>query len=312
MAFEDRDYAWDSPSRRAFLGGSNRAVKGIVIVCIVVFVVQLLSARAPRIYDQPLMSGLFGLDPSLLGIGQVWRLVSYGFLHGDLWHILFNMLWLYGLGRYAEDRLGAKEFLLFYFASLIAGGLIFSALELTPGIGPGGDAVSTCIGASGAVMGVIMLSALWDPHKQISLIFITVPLWLVAGLYAIFETYEVLMRVGAGTIAADGVAHGAHFGGLLLGWLYFKFGWNFDEALDRVTGRLPRFTFRGLKRSVGVGPKVRLHRPETADEEDDELERRADLVLAKLHASGESSLTRKERKTLKLYSEQAKAKRNRS
>ena len=315
MGFEDRDYAWDSPSRRGFLGGDHRAVKGIVAVCVALFVVQLLSLRAPTIYGEPPLRGLFGLDPSFLAVGQVWRLISYGFLHDEysLGHVVFNMLWLFWLGRKAEDRMGTREFLLFYLAALLTGGLVFSGLELafqtpTP---DGGRIIATCVGASGAVMGVVLLSALWDPHERINLILCSVPLWVIAGIYVVVETYAVLLRIGAGGLASDGVAHGAHFGGLLIGWAYYKLGWNFDGALDRVTGRLPRFTLSGLKRSVGVGPKVRLHRPEPVDPGEDDLERRGDAVLAKLHAEGEASLTEAERATLKLYSAQAKARRGR-
>ncbi|QDT17507.1 rhomboid family intramembrane serine protease [Alienimonas californiensis] len=316
MGFEDRDYAWGSPSRRVFLGGGNRAVKAIIAICAAIFVLQLLTQRAPQIYGEPPLRGLFGLDPSFLALGQVWRLVTYGFLHdeGQLLHIVFNMLWLWGLGQSVESRVGSREFVLFYLAALLSGGLVFSALELIPAFSPGaGAATATCVGASGAVMGVIMLSALWDPHRPISLIFITVPLWLIATVYGVIETFAVLSRIGAGRVAADGVAHGAHFGGLLLGWAYYKLQWNFEGGLDRVTGRLPRFTFSGLKRSVGAGPKVRIHRPDAAEDDGDgdDLERRADAVLAKLHASGESSLTRRERATLKLYSERARAKRER-
>ncbi|MFH5802493.1 rhomboid family intramembrane serine protease [Alienimonas sp. DA493] len=311
MGFEDRDYAWGSSSRRAFLGGGNRAVKAIIATCAAIFVLQLLTLRAPAVYGEPPLRGLFGLDPSFLAFGQVWRLVTYGFLHdeGGLLHIVFNMLWLWGLGQTVESRLGTREFVLFYLAALLSGGLVFSALELIPAFSPDHVRTATCVGASGAVMGVIMLSALWEPHRPISLIFLTVPLWLIATAYGVIETFAVLSRIGAGRVAADGVAHGAHFGGLLLGWAYYKLHWNFESGVDRLTGRFPRFTFAGLKRSVGAGPKVRLHRPEDEAGEDDDLERRADAVLAKLHTNGESSLTRKERATLKLYSERARAKR---
>ncbi len=311
MGFGDRDYAWDSPSRRAFLGGGGRAVKVIVGLCVAALVLQLLSLRFPPVYGEPPMNGLFGLDPLLLGVGQVWRLITYGFLHAGFWHIFFNMLWLYWLGMLVEDRLGTREFVLFHLASLIAGGVVFAALELIPGVGPGTGRVSTCVGASGAVMGVLMLCALWDPHRQVSLIFFTLPLWAIAGFYAAWETYHVLLQIGAGADATKSLtgartAHGAHLGGLLIGWLYYRFDWSFGSTLDRLTSRLPRFRFSS---GAGRNANVRLHRPEPQDGGEDDLERAADAALAKIYASGEASLTRKERKTLKLYSERAKAKR---
>ena len=316
MGFESRDYAWESPSRRAYAGGHVSAVKVLVAINAAVFVLQLLTARAPSGLEGirgPLDAWL-GLIPERVLHGEIWRLLTYSFLHGlDLWHILINMYLLWVFGQRCEARMGAREFTLFYLAAALCGGVFYTALELIfPAVGNGpGGAPLICVGASGAVMGVVALIALWEPHSQILLFFlIPVPLWALAGLYALFETYYVLLQIGAGV--ADNTAHGAHFGGLLLGLLYVKLGWNLADATNRLAGRFPRFSFGGLKRSVGGGPKVRLHRPDPDDgDPDDDLERRGDAVLAKIHATGESSLTRSERKTLKLYSERAKARRDR-
>ena len=340
MAFEDRDYAWDSPGRRDFLGDTGRAVKTLIAINVAVFVAQILTMRTPGPGPtQGFLTGWFGLEPSAVLHGQVWRLLSYAFLHseGSLFHVLFNMLWLWGLGRPAENRLGTREFTFFYLASAVAGGLVFCGLELAfPSLGgavtAAGEPVEvTCVGASGAVMGVILLVALWDPQRPINLILLTVPIWVIAGLYAVVETYEVLFQIGAGRGNPDGTAHGAHFGGLALAFLYHRFGWRFEDTADAVTdrlprlprvrrpslGRLPKLTVKGTgpgrgPRRPGRGPALRVHDPGDdadgggGDDPADDLDRRGDAVLAKLHATGEASLTDDERATLKLYSERAK------
>ena len=317
MGFEDRDYAWESPSRRAYLGGGGIAVKVLIALNAAVFVLQLLSAPAGSFArgTGPLDAWLGLIPDRVIYRGEVWRLLTHAFLHsvGDFWHILINMYLLWIFGKPVEQRRGTREFVLFYLAAALCGGLFFTGLELLfPSVASlGADQPLICMGASGAVMGVVALMAIWEPQMQILLFFlIPVPLWALAGFYALFETYYVLAQIGLGY--SDGVAHGAHFGGLLVGVGYAKLGWNFEELTDR----LPRFSLDGLKRSVGPRPKVRLHRPDQDDGPDgdgfaDDLDRRGDEVLAKIHASGEASLTDAERTTLRLYSERAKSRRKR-
>jgi len=309
MGFESRDYAWDSPSRRAYLGGHS-AVKILIGLNAAFYLLQLLTAGIGTFLpNEGPLTAWFSLIPDrVVYRGEIWRLLTYSFLHAerDFWHILINMYLLYIFGERAEARLGSKEFTLFYLAAAVCGGVFFTGLELFfPSVAelqPGVPLI--CVGASGAVMGVVALVAVWEPQMQILLFFlIPVPLWALATFYALWETYYVLAQISMGVQSS--VAHGAHFGGLIFGLAYVKLGWNLDLLVDR----LPRFSFSGLKRSVGAGPKVRLHRPDSAEKEDDELEQAADAALAKIHASGEASLTRKERHTLKLYSERAKAKR---
>ena len=313
MGIENRDWAPSAGRDGAAFGGGGfhwSAVNTLIVLNVVVFVAQIFTQPAG---GRSPLDAWFGLIPDrALYRGELWRLLTYSFLHDTdgLLHLGFNMYLLWGFGRQVEARLGPREFTLFYLAAAIAGGVAFTLLDALFPVGPE-NAVSLCVGASGAVMGVLTLLALTRPHEQILLFFLLpVPLWTVAAFYAAYETYAVLVRVG-GPGLLDGTAHGAHFGGLLLGFGYWKLRWNFVGAVDAVRDRLPRFSVGGLKRSVGAGPKVRLHRPEEAAEEDgdDDLERAADAALAKIHASGEKSLSRKERHTLKLYSERTKAKR---
>ena len=323
MGFENRDYAWESSSRRAFLNGGDRAVKVLIGINGVAFLLQLLTAGVAPL--SPAFAGGAGPLDAWLGLipdrviyrGEIWRLLTYAFLHsvGDFWHILINMYLLWIFGRGVEQRLGTREFTLFYLAAAVCGGVFFAGLELLfpsvgTAIGPGGPVPTICVGASGAVMGVTVLMALFEPQMQILLFFvIPVPLWALAAFYALWESYYVLAQIGAGY--GDGVAHGAHFGGLLLGLAYHRTGRRFDDLAGGLTDRLPRFRLGSGRPSAGRGkPALRVHRPDPDPPEDD-LDRRADAVLAKITASGEASLTSKERAVLKEASERAKARRGR-
>ena len=305
MGFESRDYAWESPSRRAFLGGGDAAVKAIIVANVAIFVAQLLTFRAPsgldRAFGGPLEAWLGLIPDRVVFGGEVWRLFTYGWLHGDFWHIFFNMYLLWLFGRSIEQRVGTAEVAWFYGLSVVAGGVVFTLLEAVFGSIP-----SVCVGASGAVMAVTALLALWDPHRQLHLFgLIPVPLWGLAGFYAAYETYCVLAQIG-GAGGGDGVAHGAHFGGLLVGGAYHRFGWRLSETAGDLLDRLPRFRLGSGDRGrvTRRGPNLKVHRPE-----EDDLDARADAVLAKITASGEASLTSKERAVLKEASERAKARR---
>ena len=137
---------------------------------------------------------------------------------------------------------------------------------------------------------------------------IPVPLWGLAAFYGVYETYCVLAQIGSGM--TDGTAHGAHFGGLLLGLGYHRFGWTLSDAAGNLTDRLPRVKLGGGggRRPSRRGPALKVYRAEDVVAEDD-LDARADAVLAKISRSGEASLTKQERAVLKEASERAKAKR---
>src|SRR5262249_52338601 len=142
---------------------------GINIVC---FVVQLVTPGTDPETGYPTSPGPF-TDWLVLGVpevlhGQVWRLGTYAFLHSpsSLWHILWNMLFLWWFGTDMEDMYGPREFLGFYLASAVAGGLMFVAASLAwPGLG------SYALGASGAVTAVMVLFAIHYPTRIIYLFF---------------------------------------------------------------------------------------------------------------------------------------------
>ncbi len=220
---------------------------------------------------------------------QVWRLVTYMFLHGGLFHILINMFILWMLGRYLEAGLGRKQFFYLYFISGIVGGLFqigFDVLmdarfgvRMTP-YGEHNYLTQPAVGASGAVMGVLMAFGTLYPRERVFVLvlFFFVPIearWLALG-YFVLETLSAIQGLSSGV--ATGVAHAAHVGGLVVGYIWIRFG-------RLIYGRL-----QGLKdRAVASGGGERRPRREEAERAE------VDRILRKIHEQGIASLTTREK-----------------
>jgi len=143
---------------------------------------------------------------------QLWQLVSYSFLHGSVMHLLLNMYALWLFGTRMENVWGSKSFTLYYFVCVIGAGLV-QLFVATLGAHEG--AIYPTIGASGGVFGVLLGFGLTFPNERLMLIFPPVVLqakWFVL-IYGIIELWAGVTGTEAG------VAHFAHLGGMLFGFL---------------------------------------------------------------------------------------------
>ncbi len=160
-----------------------------------------------------LLEEWFALWPPGYGFA-IWQLVTYGFLHGGIAHIFFNMLGLYMFGSDIERLFGSRYFLFYYFACLVAAALtqlLFTAMA-------GGPPVPT-LGASGALYGLLLAFGMYFPRRMVMLIFPPIP--MQARFFVIlFGALELVFGV---TGTAAGVAHFAHLGGMLGGWLAIQY-----------------------------------------------------------------------------------------
>jgi membrane associated rhomboid family serine protease len=310
-------------------GGMPPACKWFLILNIAVFVLQLLWTAGPtadqlqqvqtqseRFYRSQgysseeakphverdvelarqarysVLENWFSLSPDkvLYPNFQVWRLVTYSFCHSeeDVWHIFFNMLALWFFGPTLERMYGTREFAWFYLLGAVASGLAFVGLGLFLG------QLNPVIGASGAVMAVLMLYAIHYP-RQIIRIWGIIPIevrWIV-GLFIIVDLFPVL-RVLGGRINHDSVAHSAHLGGVLFAYFYFKSQWRFEalfSGFNLSEGRSRRAIARG---------NLRLYEPPNNQDE------QVDAIQEKNSQSGEASLTDQEREVLKAASHRYK------
>ncbi len=150
------------------------------------------------------------------GITQVpqfwpWQLVTYGFLHGGFSHLFFNMFALWMFGVQIENTWGSRRFAIYYFVCVIGAGLI-QMLVLW------GNPVPT-VGASGGVFGILLAFGMMFPNQYIMLLFPPIPLkakWLVI-IYGAIELFAGITGTQAG------VAHFAHLGGMLFGYLLIMY-----------------------------------------------------------------------------------------
>jgi membrane associated rhomboid family serine protease len=145
---------------------------------------------------------------------QIWQLVTYGFLHAGIGHIFFNMLGLYMFGSDIERLFGSRYFLTYYLACLVAAALtqlVFTVLV-------GGPPIPT-LGASGALYGLLLAFGMYFPRRMVMLIFPPIPMQ-ARTFVILFGALELVFGV-TGTDA--GVAHFAHLGGMLGGWLVIQY-----------------------------------------------------------------------------------------
>lgn len=179
----------------------------LIVANVAVYLLQML---APEIV---MRFALWPWGASAMSRGQVdfqvWQVVTYGFLHGDLFHLAFNMFAVYMFGSALELVFGPKRYLNYYFVCVIAAAivqLIFA--QVTGGFYP-------TVGASGGVFGLLLAYALYFPRNKLMLLFLPIP--IPARVFvAIYAALELFLGV-TGTQA--GVAHFAHLGGLIGGAL---------------------------------------------------------------------------------------------
>ncbi|UCF20991.1 MAG: rhomboid family intramembrane serine protease [Gemmatimonadota bacterium] len=226
----------------------------------------------------------FAVEYLGFNVSQAWRepwtIISYMFVHGGFLHLFLNMLMLFFFGPPLERRWGGKEFITYY-AICGVGGALFTLVF-------GGG---TIIGASGAIYGVMLAYALNWPDNLI---------WIYA-IFPIKAKYLVLILGAISFFSAfagptDGIAHLAHLGGLVVGFVYLKKGW---ELAAR--GKDLRKRWRARRLRVIPGGKdgaARARRRAGAADEEARLLEIVDRLLDKIGAEGLDSLTPEERRFL--------------
>ena len=154
----------------------------------------------------------FALWPVGAGF-QPWQLLTYAFLHGGLFHIAFNMFALYMFGSAIERVFGARRYLAYYLVCVLSAAI---AQLLTAAIT---GAVYPTVGASGGVFGLLLAYAIYFPHSRIMLIFPPIP--MPARVFVVvYAALELFLGV---TGTEEGVAHFAHLGGLVGGFIMLRY-----------------------------------------------------------------------------------------
>lgn len=192
-------------------GPLTPGVRAIIYTNVALFAVTLVSSTW-------LISWL-GLAPEqVVTRGFAWQLFTYQFLHQDVLHILFNMLFVWMFGVDLERRWGLHAFLKYYLIVGTTAGVCATIASLLPLASAEASYYSVTIGASGAVYGLMMAWAIIFPHRTI-LFFGIVP--MPARVFVLI-TGAISLSYAMGAGGGSNVSHLAHLGGLVAGWLYLK------------------------------------------------------------------------------------------
>ncbi len=276
MGLYDRDYTQadyqsefrHAPRMRIGFPKMTPVVKWLLIINIAVFFVSVIIPPLGNFIYQ-----WFQLDATSLSRAlQLWRLITYQFLHapGFIWHIFLNMLGLFFLGPTLERHWGSKRFLPFYLGCGVAGAMFYFLL-VAIGFLPAGEMV----GASGAILGMLAACAILFPQFVVIIFIFPVPIRIAAVFLTAIYIVTVLTK------GANAGGDAAHLAGMAAGAAYvYSESWRTKIKL-----------------------KTRTDRWQKKMTEQRKLQSELDQILQKVHDSGIYSLTPKEKRTLKKATE---------
>ena len=218
--------------------------------------------------------GLLALSLGGIRHGYLWQPFTYMFLHGGFAHLLFNMFTLYFLGPETERAMGSKHFLAMYLLSGILGGFGWLWLSAYP--------AAVCVGASGAIFGILAAYATLYPRREMTVLVLFFPVtamaWKIVTGIAVVQF--LLVTGGSGS----NIAYAAHLAGAFAGFLYI------DQLFEN--SHLRRL-WAHLRNHVAQRPPA-TSRPTSPPPDQAEVDR----ILDKITAHGIQSLTKSERETL--------------
>lgn len=240
----------------------------------------------------PDLHQMFGLVPAqVIGHRWLWQPVTYLFLHGNIWHLVFNLFALWMFGMPVESQWGERDFLKYYF--LCGLGAAAAHLALAP------HSTAAVIGASGSVYGLLVAFAMLYPDAVVYLYFL-IPI-KAAHMAILFGAIEFFAGA-AGT--SPGVARFAHLGGMLTGYLYIRWWWVAQIQLKALWRRAAAAEPEDAEPARRSAAPKRAAKPKAAAPVDEMAE--VDRILDKILSSGLESLTDEEKGIMHRYSEKNK------
>lgn len=202
-----------------FISQIPTVTKNLVAINILIFIATLVNEN--------FMVANFAMFYPASPFFKPWQILTHMFMHGGFWHIFFNMYSLLMFGSILERSLGTKKYLIFYFVTGLGAVALHTGVEwlqarvfIANGIAKAYQQllVTPTLGASGAIYGVLIGFAMLYPQARLTLIFPPIPMtakWLVI-IFAAIELFSGINGI------QDGVAHFAHLGGMLFGWLLIR------------------------------------------------------------------------------------------
>lgn len=238
----------------------TEAIKAIIIINVALFLIRLVL---------PQITPFLGLTSSNI-IPMIWQPVTYMFMHGDVFHILINMVVLWMFGTELETIWGRKEFLKFYFITGTGSGLVWLLFNLT-------HPYAVLIGASGAIYGVLLAYGLMFPNRTVYLYFlfpVKVKYFvLFLGVLAFFSSWQ----------PNGNISHLTHLSGMAIGYIYLNRNSRWKQL---------RLALRQL------AVNILNHKKNSKNNSYKQYQAEVDRILEKIRKDGYHSLTKKDQETL--------------
>lgn len=290
MGIYDREYVRVGPHSRSGLGNLRLISfnSWLIIANSAVFVIQAFLPKYLTPFGAMDVLSLYGHFSTRMGFMhyEVWRLVTFQFLHANLTHLFFNMFGLWVFGGMVESYLGFKRYAAFYLVCGVFGGLAYLLLNLLGLLGLGlpgvliHDPSTPLIGASAGVFGVIVACAYIAPHAVVQLLFPPIPLKMRTLAYGYVAIAALNLIFGGRNAGGDA----AHLGGAVAGFFFIR------------NAHLLRDFFDVFKDSRRAGPPRRT-----------DTDAEVDRILRKVHSQGLPSLTEREKTVLRRASSRGRA-----
>ncbi|MFI5455862.1 MAG: rhomboid family intramembrane serine protease [Isosphaerales bacterium] len=307
MGISDREYYRDETGGSGWFTGLAPVCKTIIIINAAVFLLTQLTQI------DYLIKPYFEASPEYtLRQFRLWELLTATFLHADILHLLGNMWFLWMVGREMESLYGSRDFLAFYLGAAIFSTGVWVLLDSISGAP---QQQHFMIGASGAVMAVVMLYTLYYPRREVLLIVIPMPMWLLLVIYLVFPLLPVLSG-GTTRIAIE-----SHLAGAGLGFVFKQFDLRWSRLISgrsfrpklRIFSPVPREPTRSRtpspsRSAASVGGSGKSGSVSVLPEE--QLDKQLDEVLAKIAREGRAGLTEEELRVLQEASRRARIRRS--
>ncbi|QLE02111.1 rhomboid family intramembrane serine protease [Galbibacter sp. BG1] len=259
----------------------------LIVINVAVFILNALLVFLLRLNSNFIVQW-FELPKGFMDfLMQPWSIVTYSFFHGGFMHIFWNMILLYFSSRIFLNLFSSKYFLNVYFLGAISGGALFL---LSYNIFPAFSGVnSPLIGASAAIMAILIFICTYLPNQEVRVIFFNIKLWYIGAAFVLLDLIQLPMGNSGG--------HIAHLGGSLLGFVYAKKlqeGKDIGSGFDSMIKSFGNMFKKSKKSPLKTVHKNKQHQT-TKSFSKNEHQKQIDAILDKISKSGYESLSKEEK-----------------
>ncbi|MGE3819543.1 MAG: rhomboid family intramembrane serine protease [Isosphaeraceae bacterium] len=310
MGIYDREYYRGEPREGGWFNGLAPVCRSLIVINVVVFLLERL-----RFIDGDFLHTWFAASSQgIFEQGRVWQLLTATFLHGDPLHLVGNMLFLWFVGRELEAMYGSRDFLAFYLCAAVFSTFIWATMDL---LAPPRGLPTQMVGASGGVLAMVVLYALYYPRREILFMFVLpIQMWVLVAAFIAYQVF-LLLNDRVTTTAVE-----SHLAGAAFGFLYKRFDLRWSR-MPWNRSRRPRFRVVSAEPreapatrpttatwSSDPGAAARPAPSSTAVVTEEQLDARLDEVLAKIAREGRGNLSEEDQRVLQEASLRARNRRS--